>query len=56
MKIVFATMGFLVFALEGALLSTGVFYPVVEVMITKMVLVGAAFIALIFYFLSILKR
>jgi hypothetical protein len=56
MKIAFASMGFLMFLIEGALLSIGVFSPVVEAMITTMLLVGATFIALIFFFLSILKR
>lgn len=56
LKIVYASLGFLVFTIEGFLLSIGVFLPSVETMITKTVLVGTSFIALVFYFLSILKR
>jgi hydrogenase/urease accessory protein HupE len=56
MKIAFASIGFLIFAIEGFIVSIGVFLPVVETMITTSMLVGFTLIALIFFYLSILKR
>jgi hypothetical protein len=56
MKIAFASIGFLLFTLEGIIVSIGVFLPVVEQLITTEVLVGMTFISLIFFYLSILKR
>ena len=55
-KIAFASICFLVFAMEGIIVSIGVFSTVFENMITTELLVGAAFISLIFFYLSILKR
>ena len=56
MKIAFASIGFLLFTLEGILVSIGVFSSTVEHFITTEVLVGTTFISLIFFYLSILKR
>ncbi len=56
MKIGFASAGFLVFVIEGVIVSIGVFSPVVETMMTTTILVGFTFIALIFFYISILKR
>jgi hypothetical protein len=56
MKIAFASIGFLVFAMEGIIVSIGVFSTVFENIITTELLVGATLIALIFFYLSILKR
>jgi hypothetical protein len=55
-KIAFASIGFLLFTLEGIIVSIGVFSPAVEHFITTEVLVGTTFISLIFFYLSILKR
>lgn len=56
MKLGFASIGFLLFTLEGIIVSIGVFSPVVEHFNTTGVLVGMIFISLIFLYLSILKR
>jgi hypothetical protein len=56
MKIAFASTGFLLFTVEGIIVSIGVFSPAVEHFITTEVLVGTTFISLIFFYLSILKR
>ncbi len=56
LKIAFATIGFLLFTLEGIIVSIGVFLPAVEHFITTEVLVGTTFISLIFFYLSIVKR
>ncbi|MCX6664151.1 MAG: hypothetical protein NTZ75_07880 [Euryarchaeota archaeon] len=56
MKIAFASIGFLLFTLEGIIVSIGVFSPAVEQFVTTEVLVGITFISLIFFYLSILKR
>ena len=56
MKIAFASIGFLLFTLEGIIVSIGVFSSAVEQFITTEVLVGTTFISLIFFYLSILKR
>ena len=55
-KILFASIGFLIFTIEGILLSIGVFSSVIESVVTPAILVGASFIALIFFYLSIIKR
>jgi len=55
-KIAFASIGFLLFTVEGIIVSIGVFSPDVEHFITTEVLVGTTFISLIFFYLSILKR
>ncbi len=56
MKIAFASLGFMLFTLEGLLVSIGVFFPAVEQVVTTEVLIGMTFISLIFFYLSILKR
>jgi hypothetical protein len=56
MKIAFASIGFLLFTVEGIIVLIGVFSPVVEQFVTTEVLVGTTFISLIFFYLSILKR
>ncbi len=55
-KIAFASVGFLIFTIEGILVSIGVFSSVIETMVTPTTVVGISFIALIFFYLSILKR
>lgn len=55
-KLALATLGFSLFAVEGGLLSIGIFSPVVEAYITVELTVGIAFLALIFFYLSIVKR
>jgi hypothetical protein len=56
MKIAFATIGFFILTIESALLALGVFSHAIESMITTMLLTGFTFLALIFFYLSILKR
>lgn len=56
LKIAFATIGFLLFTLEGIIVSIGVFLSAVEDLVTTEVLVGTTFISLIFFYLSIVKR
>ena len=55
-KIAFASIGFLLFTVEGIIVLIGVFSPVVKQFVTTEVLVGTTFISLIFFYLSILKR
>ncbi len=56
MKMTFASIGFMLFSLEGIIVSIGVFSPAVEQFVTTEMLVGTTFISLIFFYLSILKR
>jgi hypothetical protein len=56
MKLAFASVGFLIFTIEGILVSIGIFSSAIETMITPVTLIGISFIALIFFYLSILKR
>jgi hypothetical protein len=56
MKIGFASIGFLIFVIESIIVSIGIFSTTIETMITTELLVGTTFIALIFFYLSILKR
>jgi hypothetical protein len=56
LKIAFATIGFLLFTLEGIIVSIGVFLSAVEDLVTTEVLVGTTFISLIFFYISIVKR
>jgi len=55
-KVGFACVGFLLFTFEGILVSIGVFSSAVEAMVTPVTLLGISFLALIFFYLSILKR
>ena len=56
MKLAFAFTGFFLFTLEGLIVSIGVFSATVESFITPVTLIGLSFIALIFFYLSLLKR
>jgi hypothetical protein len=56
MKLAFASAGFLLFTIEGILVTIGIFSSAVETMVTPLTLIGTSFIALIFFYLSILKR
>jgi hypothetical protein len=55
-KLALASLGFLLFAVEGTILSLGIFFPTVETFVTVELSAGIAFLALIFLYLSILKR
>jgi hypothetical protein len=55
-KIALASLGFCLFAMEGTVLSFGIFFPAVEAFVTVELTAGIAFLALIFFYLSILKR
>ncbi len=55
-KIAFAAIGFTIFVLEGIILVGGIFSKSFESMVTISFLVGANFIALVFFYLSIIKR
>lgn len=56
MKFAFASIGFLLFTIEGMLVSIGVFSFAIETIITPATLVGISFLALIFFYFSLLKR
>jgi hypothetical protein len=49
-------VGFLIFTIEGILVSIGIFSSAIETLVTPVTLIGISFIALIFFYLSILKR
>jgi len=55
-KIAFAVLGFLFFAIEGSIILLGIFFPSIEILVTTELLIGAPLIALVFLYLSILKR
>ncbi|UCG69351.1 MAG: hypothetical protein JSV09_16500 [Thermoplasmata archaeon] len=55
-KIALAAVGFSIFVVEGIVLVGGIFFNGLEVLATTKFLVGANFIALIFFYLSIIKR
>lgn len=56
LKIALASVGFAIFMVEGAVLVGGIFFETLENMVTPAFLVGANFIALVFFYLSIIKR
>ncbi len=56
MKISFAAIGFGIFAFEGLLLAAGIFSNAAEQMITIGLLVGLNFAAMVFLYLSVIKR
>jgi hypothetical protein len=56
MKLAFASVGFLLFTIEGVLVAIGIFSSAIETVVTPFTLIGTSFIALIFFYLSILKR
>jgi hypothetical protein len=56
MKLALASVGFLLFTIEGILVTIGIFSSAIETMVTPFTLIGTSFIALIFFYLSILKR
>jgi hypothetical protein len=55
-KIAFAVIGFAIFATEGVVLTSSIFFKVFENIMSIGFLVGANFVALIFFYLSIIKR
>lgn len=55
-KIVLATIGFGIFVIEGVVLAGGIFYSGLEDMVSTSLLVGVNLVALIFLYLSIIKR
>ncbi len=55
-KMVFAAIGFGIFMIEGAILAAGVFSESMEEMVTLALLVGLNFVAMVFLYLSIIKR
>ncbi len=56
MKISFAAIGFGIFMVEGLILAVGVFSDDIEGMVNIAFLVGMNFVAMIFLYLSIIKR
>lgn len=56
MKISFAAIGFGIFALEGLILAAGIFSENAEAMVNTAFLVGMNFVAMVFLYLSIIKR
>jgi hypothetical protein len=56
LKIALASVGFGIFMAEGAVLVGGIFLETLENLVTPAFLVGANFIALVFFYLSIIKR
>jgi len=55
-KLLLATAGFGVLAAEGVLLTAGIFSGELETMNSVAMLVGLNFLALVFIYLSVLKR
>ncbi len=55
-KIMLAAIGFGVFFAEGAMLVAGIFSEDAEAINTTLALVGLSFLALVFLYLSVLKR
>lgn len=55
-KIALASTGFFFFAVLGVLLCFGIFFPAVEAFVSVELTAGIALLALIFFYLSILKR
>jgi hypothetical protein len=55
-KLALATVGFGLFAVQGTFLSLGVLLPTIETYISTAMLIAVSLIALIFFYLSILKR
>lgn len=55
-KLALASVGFSLFAVEGTLLTLGTFLSMVEAIISMELLIGMSLVALIFFYLSILKR
>ncbi len=55
-KITLAAVGFAIFFIEGIVLIAGIFYEDIESVVTIEFLVGVNFIALVFFYLSIIKR
>ena len=56
MKILLAAVGFAIFVIEGTVLVGGIFSNDIEELATLSYLVAANFIALVFLYLSIIKR
>ncbi|MBA3046507.1 MAG: hypothetical protein KKH41_08220 [Candidatus Thermoplasmatota archaeon] len=55
-KLLLATAGFGILFAEGALLAIGIFSENIEALNTTATLVGLNFLALVFLYLSVLKR
>ncbi len=55
-KLTFAAIGFGIFVIEGIVLAGGIFFHGLESMATVGFLVGANFVALIFFYMSVIKR
>lgn len=55
-KLALATLGFCLFAIGGTLFAVGAFIPAVEAFISMELFVAITLVALIFFYLSILKR
>lgn len=55
-KIALAAVGFSIFVVEGIVLVGGIFFNGLEDLATTRFLVGANLIALVFFYLSIIKR
>ena len=56
MKLIFAATGFGIFMIEGIILAGGIFNDTMESLVTVSFLVCANFVALVFFYLSIIKR
>ena len=56
MKLIFAATGFGIFMIEGIILTGGIFSDGMESLVTVSFLVGANFAALVFLYLSIIKK
>lgn len=55
-KLLLATAAFGIFAAEGILLAVGIFNEAIEALNTIMALAAMNFLALVFLYLSVLKR
>ena len=56
MKLIFAATGFGIFMIEGVILAGGIFFDSMESLVTVSFLVCANFVALVFFYLSIIKK
>jgi hypothetical protein len=56
LKIAFAACGFAIFVVQGIILVGGIFSQAIEDIVTIELLIGSNFIALVFFYLSIIKR
>jgi len=56
LKLIFAATGFGIFMIESIILAGGIFSGSMEDLVTVSFLVGANFAALVFFYLSLIKR